>query len=315
MRLFEESESSEFDCSGNARVWNLIKGTRKPLLNQFERNPKNGNFKLKNPQVTVKDLMKRIIRKNLQKKKKLGLTMDWVSKNGAVNPNQEKLGEEIICHKHASFIQKHGEKQFSLNAEIMEKFGDQPSNGEAKDLSNVYSEKIRDLEYKELLSRILESNRLKRNNNKFSLNVEDKEKVGEIYREVVSTGIKSQIISNANNVTSESNSLARIGRPLGLENGTEKEHNLEALTKNTIKDLLENINLIDTENFSDEHRRKEFLRRFENKSENLNSLKHLQENLFLIKEINPSVLTSVFLTRKPPFSWGTSRLWSKSTSR
>lgn len=285
-----------------------MQGTRKPLLNQFDRNPKNGNFKLKNPQVTVKDLMKRIIQKKLQKKKKLALSMDWVSKHGAVNPNQEQLGEEITCYKHTSFIQKHGEKQFALNVEIMGKFTDQHENGEAKNLSNVYSEKIRDIEYKELLSRVLESNRLKRNNNRFSLNVENKEKADDIFQEVISTGIKSQIISHAESLASKANSLVRDKKSLAHKNGAHTEHDFEDLTKNVVKDLLENINLIDTESFSDEHRRKEFLRRFENKSDNINSLKNLQENLFMIKEINPSVLTSVVFIRKPPFLWATSHL-------
>lgn len=234
--------------------------------------------------------------------------MDWVSKHGAVNPNQEQLGEEITCYKHTSFIQKHGEKQFALNVEIMGKFTDQHENGEAKNLSNVYSEKIRDIEYKELLSRVLESNRLKRNNNRFSLNVENKEKADDIFQEVISTGIKSQIISNAESLASKANSLVRGKKTLAHKNGAHTEHDFEDLTKNVVKDLLENINLIDTESFSDEHRRKEFLRRFENKSDNINSLKNLQENLFMIKEINPSVLTSVVFIRKPPFLWATSHL-------
>ena len=72
-----------------------------------------------------------------------------------------------------------------------------------------------------------------------------------------------------------------------------------------VKELVQNINFVQTDRLSEEKKRGEFLKRFEVKSASTASLPILQENLFLIKEINPSVLTSVGLSRKPRPSSGT----------
>lgn len=77
------------------------------------------------------------------------------------------------------------------------------------------------------------------------------------------------------------------------------------MTKNVVKELVQNINFVQTDRLSEEKKRGEFLKRFEVKSASTASLPILQENLFLIKEINPSVLTSVGLSRKPRPSSGT----------
>jgi hypothetical protein len=259
----------------------LIKGTKKPLLNQFSRDQKTKDFKLHNPQISVKDLMKRIIKKDLKKKKKLQLKFDWLTTHGSVNPNQQKEDGDIICHKNTSFNKKNGTKQYDLNIKIIQKF--KQKEGYDKDLSTVHSEKIRDLKYNQLLSRVLERNKIKRNNNRFVMNVEEKEKVEDVVLETLGNGIKSQIVSELNKNGREKNDVSQ---------------DLETITKSTLKELLGNINGIDTENFSEEDRRRDFLSRFESKSNNINSLRLLQENLFYIKEVNPSVLTSVRLTRK-----------------
>lgn len=140
--------------------------------------------------------MKRIIRKDLQKKRKLNLTLDWMTKHGAVNPNQQTINRQIKAHKNISFNQRHGAKKYSTNIEIMNKLNKINGTLPDRNLSSVYSQKIRDLEYDKLLSRLLERNRLKRNNNKFTLNLEDKDRADEVFNEVVVAGIKSKIISN-----------------------------------------------------------------------------------------------------------------------
>jgi hypothetical protein len=234
--------------------------------------------------------MKRIIEKDLQKKRKLKLSLDWLSNHGAVNPNQQKQDGQITSHKNISLTKRHGEKKFQLNVEIMQKFEKQENLD--KNLGGVYSEKIRDIEYNKLLSRVIERNQLKRNNNRYMVNVEDKDKVEDVMDEVLANGIKDQIFSNLNGVAQDEG----------------KKMDLEALTKDTIKELLNNVNGIDTENFSDGDRRRDFLGRFQTKSNNINSLRLLQENLFLIKEVNPSVLTSVRFIRKHLILWETLHL-------
>ena len=164
------------------------------MLNKFERNKKNKHFKLHNPKVFVKDLMKRIICKDLKKKKKIKVSLDWLSTKGAVNPNQLPTGSKVRVFKNMSFTQRHGTEKYSQNVEAMHQFLSLGDRGK-KSLSSVYSEKIKDLEYDKLLLKTLERNRITRNNNKFRVGAlnEEKSKNEDILDEAIANGVKAQI--------------------------------------------------------------------------------------------------------------------------
>jgi hypothetical protein len=146
--------------------------------------------------------MKKIICQDLKKKRKVKISLDWMSTNGAVNPNQLSNGSQIKIHKNISFNQRHGKEKYSQNIQILKKFHAPKEKDGMGKLSSVYSEKIKDFEYNKLLLKTLERNRTNRNNNKFnvSCNVDDKERVEEVLNEAVISGIKDKIVSKARGI-------------------------------------------------------------------------------------------------------------------
>ena len=70
----------------------------------------------------------------------------------------------------------------------------------------------------------------------------------------------------------------------------------DILARETIKELIQNTNLIISNESDSDEKKVQFLRNYFIEPETVENMSFLQENIFLIKEVNPSILTSVRVT-------------------
>ena len=72
-----------------------------------------------------------------------------------------------------------------------------------------------------------------------------------------------------------------------------KDFPKDILARETIKELIQNTNLIISNESHSDEKKVQFLRNYFIEPETVENMAFLQENIFLIKEVNPSILTSV----------------------
>ena len=70
----------------------------------------------------------------------------------------------------------------------------------------------------------------------------------------------------------------------------------DILARETIKELIQNTDLIISNESDSDEKKVQFLRNYFIEPETVENMSFLQENIFLIKEVNPSILTSVRVT-------------------
>ena len=157
-----------------------------------------------NQKLHIKDLMQRILTQNLKKKNKLMLSMNWMTKDGALNFIQKGKPEEIIIFKSKSKLRFLGDDKFKLNTEILSKIDSvqqqsnsiEVNNNVLQTLNEINSKKIRDSEYDKLLHKIINRNSLMKHNNKYVLDQAQNTNGKNMMADIVANGVKQTIVQN-----------------------------------------------------------------------------------------------------------------------
>ena len=133
----------------------------------------------------INEMMKIILSKKFSQKKKLNISINWLSYKGHINFNQTGQPENISVFKNELNENKFTEKTNDFSSQILfliNKFQNIPDSD---------SKRIREQEFENLLSQILEKNRLKNQNNKIQL--ETTSKKDELYENLLISSLKEHL--------------------------------------------------------------------------------------------------------------------------